>query len=190
MREQRCVLVAALARPLDPLRKAGMELGAARLREALVGDLARQRVLERVFGLALERGPRAPADEVTVLEDAEVGLLLAEQLVHRAGPEDSADDCGGLESGLVRRLEQIDARGEDRLHRIGHGESGRQRRRAPRAVRPLQHALVDQAADDLLDEERIPLGCFQDQVPDLGKLDGEQPLDEHAGIVRGQRIEP
>src|SRR5437763_14538588 len=99
-----------------------MEVCATRLREALVGDLARQRVLERVLGLALERRARAPADEVAIFEDAEIRSSVLEQLVDRPGPEDAADHRRRLERRLVGRLEQVDARREDCLDGIGPGE--------------------------------------------------------------------
>ena len=125
VRKQGGILVPAGAHPLDPLRERGMQLCTPRLRKTLIRNLARQRVLERVLGFALEGRARPSAHEVAILEHAEVGLLSFEELVHGAGPEDAADYRRRLQRSFLRRLEQVDARREDRLDRVRHGKARR-----------------------------------------------------------------
>jgi hypothetical protein len=60
--EQRRVLTAEL---LEPGGECCVQAGAARFGEPVVGDFARQGVLEDVLDLALEGRRRAAADEVT-----------------------------------------------------------------------------------------------------------------------------
>src|SRR5207248_7110291 len=108
VREERRVLVTAGAGPLAPAREVGVEAGAARLRKTPVRDFARERVLERVLGLALERRAAAAADEVAALQHAEVRLEPAEELVDGAAPERPPDHGGRLERGLLVRREEVD----------------------------------------------------------------------------------
>ena len=79
--EHRRVLVARLALALEPVREGGVQLRPPRLRQARVGDLARERVLDHVLALAGDRGAGAAADEVALLEQPEVRLSALEQLV-------------------------------------------------------------------------------------------------------------
>src|SRR5205807_10317416 len=91
---------------------------AARLRQPVVGNLTRQRVLEHVLDLTLERRARAPADEVTALKSAQVRFEAARQLIDRAGPERAADHRGRLKRRLVRFGEQVETGGEHSLDRV------------------------------------------------------------------------
>jgi hypothetical protein len=54
-----------------------------------------------------------------------------------------------------------------------------------------EQALVDQSADDLLEEERVALGALEDAHSQLGRqvLDLEEERDETLALVRRQRIE-
>jgi hypothetical protein len=72
-------------------------------------------VLERVLRLAGDRRARTPADEVAILEDAEVRPQVRDKLVNGARPEDAADDRSGLKRCLFGEREKVDASGEDRL---------------------------------------------------------------------------
>ncbi len=55
----------------------------------------------------------------------------------------------------------------------------------------LEHALVDQRADELLDEERVALGPLHDHVAQPRRQLGGEQLVEHArGVVLRQRLEP
>src|SRR5207302_10402712 len=154
MGRKRCVLVSPLAGSLEPARKCGVQPRASRSWQAVVSDLARQRVLDRVFAVTRKRGSKTTADEVTLFEYPKVWLRVLEELVHRPRPEDPADDRGGLERLLLLGVEQIDARRDDRLHRIRNGEACRQLPQTPGAILPLEQLPIDQCRKQLLDEER------------------------------------
>ena len=165
VREQRRVLVATFAEPFEPVGEPRVQPRTSRLCEPVVCDLARQRMLEDVFDLPFERRARPAADEVATLECAQIRFQPGDELVHRSRPERAADHRRCLEGRLVGLPEQVDARGEDRLHRVRDVEAGRQLRRVPRTVRPLEDAGVDQAAEHFLDEERVSLRALHDEPP-------------------------
>ena len=148
-------------------------------------------MLEDVFDLPFERRARPAADEVATLECAQIRFQPGDELIHRSRPERAADHRRCLEGRLVGLPEQVDARGEDRLHRVRDVEAGRQLRRVPRTVRPLEDAGVDQAAEHFLDEERVSLRALHDKLPHrCRELGGEQRLDERRRCVLRQRLEP
>src|SRR4029077_6889942 len=122
MGQKRCVLVSPLAGPLEPARKCGVQPRASRSWQAVVGDLARKGVFDRVFAVTGDRGAKATADEVALLEYPKVWLRGLEVLLHWPRPEDPAQDRSGFERLLLLGVEQIDARRHDRLHRIRNGE--------------------------------------------------------------------
>src|SRR5262245_64653476 len=95
--QQWCVLVAPSAEALDPGAKSRVEVRTPGPRNARVRHFARDRVLDRVLALALDRGSQPEPDEISFLEQAEVGLGFRAELVDGAAPEDAADDRGGLE---------------------------------------------------------------------------------------------
>src|SRR6185437_8682432 len=100
VREERCKLL-TLRAPLQPGGEAGVQGRTLRLQQALVGDFARERVLDRVLLLARDVGAGTPADEVTLLEQREVRRLAPEQLADWTGPEGAADQSRGLERRLL-----------------------------------------------------------------------------------------
>jgi hypothetical protein len=118
---------------------------------AVVGDLVRQRVLEREFGLGAE--PRG-VQELTSLQASQaaadvlggqLGCLLQERHRH-----DSTDHRGDVEHVFVGRREAVDARRDDVVHRPRHRKRG---------------GLVGLLANGprkLLQEERIALAAVQD----------------------------
>ena len=81
-RDQLDDLVAAAGeRPLDPVRDGAMHARAIAPRQALVRDLADQRVLEDQLALAAHRRRKAAEDEIAVLQAVE---QLADRRRHRA----------------------------------------------------------------------------------------------------------
>jgi hypothetical protein len=76
--EQSCVFVPPAAAALEPRREVGVQERSGSRRQRTVGDLAGEGVLEDEFALALERRARATANEVPLLERAEVGFRPAE----------------------------------------------------------------------------------------------------------------
>ena len=67
------VLVVPLGIALEPAGEGCVQMRSLRLRQARVGDLARERVLDRVLAFARDRGADATTDEVAVFQQAEVG---------------------------------------------------------------------------------------------------------------------
>ena len=122
VRKQSSVLVASESGFLEPRGEGSVQLCPPRLGDALVDHLARERVLDRVLALAGKRGAGATADEVALGEQLEVGHT-ADELVDRARPEDASDDGSHLQGRLLRGRQQVDARSQDRLHRVGNLET-------------------------------------------------------------------
>ena len=87
--------------------------------------------------------------------------------------------------------EKIDASGEYRLNRVRYDEAGGQLPCGPAPVDALEHALVDQRADELLDEEGVALGSFDHHVAkDRGQLGSEELLEHSRGVGGSERLEP
>ena len=128
------MLVVPLDAALEPLGEGCVELRSFRLRQARVGDLARERMLDRVLSLARDRGTDTTANEVAVFEQAEVGTPATDQLVDRTRPEDAPDYRRRLQCGLLVGRQQVDAGGEHGLHRVGNLEVRWQLAHRPAAV--------------------------------------------------------
>ena len=103
--EKRCDLISPLAGSLEPPRKCGVQPRASRSWQAVVGDLAGQRVFDRVFAVTRDRGAQTTADEVALFEYPKVWLRVLEELIHWPRPEDPADDRSGLERLLLVGVE-------------------------------------------------------------------------------------
>jgi hypothetical protein len=102
VREQCCMLVVPLCAALEPGGEGSVEWRSLRLGHAGVGDLARERVLDRVLAFACDRGTDATTNEVTIFQQAEVGSRRpTDQLVDRSGPKDPPDHRGRLQRGLL-----------------------------------------------------------------------------------------
>jgi hypothetical protein len=191
MGQQSSILVSALSGSLEPAREAGMEPRPLGGRQALVGDVAGQRVLDRELALADDGRPRSVTDEVALLEQAKVRLEALEELVDGAGPERASDHGGRLQRRLLGRLQEIDAGRQNRTHRVRHVELAGELVRGPAAVLTFEHAPVDQSANELFDEERIALRPLDDDLADRGGQLRRNELVEHAsGVRRGERLEP
>ena len=175
VREQGRILVARSPSCLQPACERCVPARALCLRETAVRDLADERVLEGVFLLTGHGGTGRAANEVALFEGAEVRLGPLQQVAERAGPEIPADDGSRLQCALLRLAEKVDARGQERLNRIGNREPGWHVWRVPAAVRSLDDALVYQHRDELLEEEGIAVGPRGDNVSKRpGQLRPEQ----------------
>src|SRR5436309_6672217 len=150
------MLVAPLAAALEPAGETRVQLSPFRLRQAAVRDLARQCVLDRILTLARQRRSGAPANEVAIGEQFEVGHA-ADELIPRACPEDAPDYRARLQRRLLCRRQQVDAGGEYRLHCVRDLEPRGQLCARPSAVAAHEHAAVDQRRQQLLDEEWVAL---------------------------------
>ncbi len=88
-------------------------------------------------------------------------------------------------------VEKIEPRREDRLHGVGDHDLLDLIEGAPPIALADEVSLVDQLTDDLLEEERVAFGPFEDPGVHGGReiVDREQLVDEPVGLLGRQRIE-
>jgi len=91
VRQHRGDLVPRPDPSFDPLRDVRVQPGSLGFRDALVGHLAGDGVLERVLPFSFQRGSGAPADEVPVFEHPEIG-----EIESLSGDHDAAAEQFGL----------------------------------------------------------------------------------------------
>ena len=160
---------------LERLARATVELAAPRREEGRLGDVLRQRVLERVRDLL---AGRALGEELEPGELAEAridrALAVPDRGQERRG-ELAPEDRGGLEHALVVLVEAIDARGQDAVHRVGHRERG-------------PASLVADRPRQLLEEEGIALALVEDQLGEgiARRGRGQDRPDDREALVRRQ----
>ena len=108
---------------LDPACHLQVRHGAVALRDALVGHVTDQCVLEDELGLSGHRGSEPREHEITGLEPAQqlvdAGRADVEGAPDRLRPEDATDDRGRLQRALLVRPQQVDAGRQDGLDRVG-----------------------------------------------------------------------
>ncbi len=155
-----------------------VELPPALLQQPAVGDLVRERVLERVLEIRIEPGL---VDELGRLQPVEPA---AERLVGQLGDRLEqcqrhvlADDRGDLQEALVLRGKPVDAGRQDRLDGGGNLDRLDRLRQPIPASLPHQRLRLHQRPDRLLQEERVP-------APDEALLERRQP-----GIVAEERLQ-
>src|SRR6185295_2823716 len=147
-----------------------------------VCDLADQRVLEAVGSLARDGRAWLAEQELALQEVVEQGLVfrdIGRKVLERALPEDTAYHGSSLEQRLRIGRKVVDASCDERLQRV--------RDTIGRAV---AGAALDEHADGLLDEQRIPLGAVERFLRKrLGSLSGntreltEQLLHELGALL-------
>ena len=186
---------------LEPLGDLGVRDSPVAQRDGVVGDVARQDVLEDVLLLPGERRPDPVAHQLAVLQVAQALVELRVEAArlgrarrepaHRSAPEHPPDHRGGLEGALVRRDQQVDAGGEHALHRVGQVDLLDPRLGPPPAVLAGDQPPVDEPAQDLLEEERVALRALEDPGVQRARqvLDAEQQPHEQLGIRRPQRVQ-
>ena len=181
---------------LEPAREGGVQARAARLRQAAVGDLAGERVLEDELGL---RG----ADEAALHEGAHLGAR-AGQRGQASRSERAADHRGGLERLLRLGRQQVDAGGEDAAGR-SPGCRDRPRRRgatsrpSPRSSSPLsrrsastsstKNGFPSRVAGDQLQCARVER-ARERGLDELGHLLVGEALQRSARPPPGTRPDP
>ena len=108
-----------------------------------------------------------------------------------AGPEDPADHGRSLEHPLRAGVEEIDPRSQHGLDRVGDHHTFDRAGGPPHAPLAPDVSFVDQLADDLLQEERVPLGVSEDPVVDRRRevIDGQELADQPMGLLLGEGIE-
>ena len=111
-------------RLLDPACRLQVRHGPVALRDALVGDVADERVLEDVFRLPGHRRAEPRQHEVARLQPTQELVDAGRRGVQGAPdglrPEDPTDDRGGLQRPLLVGAEEVDARRQHGLDRIGN----------------------------------------------------------------------
>jgi hypothetical protein len=125
-------------------------VGALELRQAAVGDLADEDVLETVGHLARDRRAALGEDEIAQHQAFEHGLdvELRGEMRERARPEHAANYGGTAKRTPLVRVETVDPGGDERLHRVGDALGGG------------VAFLFDEHADRLLDEQRVSARFF------------------------------
>ena len=116
------LLTAIREHPHDPVRDRAVHAGAIAARQALVGDLPDERMLEDQLALTPHRRRQPAEDEVAILQAIEERTDLAGvdcgDLRDAVGPEDPTDHRRRLERALLVQRQQIDARGERRVNGV------------------------------------------------------------------------
>ena len=170
VREQLGELLAPLARrrPRASARPRRARAARSRRGRRLVGDVARQDVLEDELGLPASDDPsrdRTSSRSSSRRSASSSVAVAVQQSRDRARPEHPPDDgrrlqrpaCRPGRAGrCARRARPAPCRGSrrPRCPRVA-------RQRSPSAYDP---SVVDQVADDLLQEERVALGALEDPV--------------------------
>ena len=188
---QRAVAVDAV-RPADELL---VKRRTSALQKSVVRRFANEDVVEavRVFERTL-RGIRS--HELLGAERGEkIGDLILQrvrsELLDGTFGEHIAGDCRRLDHGALLAGERVEAGREQRLDRRRDSEVAEPVRGAPVFVFQDQKPVVDQHREELLDEERVSLGRFDDVGPDafveIGASD--QILDHLLALLGRQRLE-
>jgi len=112
------LVVCALA---DPRGESLVLLGALRLADAAVRDVADQDVLEAEGAIAGDRRPFLWDNEIAREQRVDDGshVDVRRESVERTWPEDATDKRGALQDPLLVDGEPVDARRDQRLHRVG-----------------------------------------------------------------------
>jgi hypothetical protein len=162
------------------------------MKQAAVGNLMSQRVLECVFGTGQQT---CLVEEFPGLELGEAATKVV--LGQLGGPSQQidrnvlADDRGGLEEALVLGRQAVDSGGENRLDRRGNLNLWQRSRQPMGAPLPDEDSGLDEGPHTLLKKEGIPLRPLdQDwrEERDAGVV-SEQTVEQLPGIRRRKRVE-
>ena len=133
-----------------------------------VRHVAHQGMLERILRPG---GRRDQAHEFPVLEraegDAEIVTVQTADLSEEGLVELLADHRGGLQEVLGLLVEPIDARGQERLHRLRKSEGIDRRHQAIGAALPDEAPGRRQRVHHLFGEERVAPGALADEIGHL-----------------------
>ena len=179
--------------PLEGLGDAGVEGALPVVEQPLVRHLVREGVLERVLEVREEPGLVEELGGLEVRETASKPLLR--QVGHRLEQGERhvrPDDGRGLEQALLVGGQAVDAGGQDRLHRRGHLDARQGRRQAVGPALADQHLGLDQRADALLQEERVPFRPLDQERRERtqGGVVPQEGVQEGLRALGRQRVEP
>jgi hypothetical protein len=178
---------------LDDLDDPGVEGAPPVLEQAAVRHFVGQGVLEGV----LEIGKQAHlVEKLASLERRETvpqDILghLGNGLENRKG-HILADDCGRLEKAFLFDREPVDPSGQDRLDRRRDLDAWQGEGEAVGAALSSQRPRLDQRADALFQEERVPFGALDQDVLERPKrgVRAQERAQQGLGAVGRQGIEP
>src|SRR5215211_3365103 len=174
----------------NPPREALVQLRTQLLRERRVRRVADEDVREAENVLAHEDPALLGQDETPPDVGACVGVR---ELDDGRPPELLAGDRGALNDLALAGIEPVETRGQERVDRRRDPQGAEVRsERPPTFLLAAQVPLLEQHAEQLLDEERIALGRSHDQrrdvVRNVGRL--EQVRHELARLVLAERLQP
>jgi hypothetical protein len=155
-----------------PVRNVKVLLGAQRLRQRFVGDVPDEDVPERELVLAREGRWLARQHKLLDAQPPYRVARLARAAPGEAGngaqPERPPDHGGILEDRLLDGRKRVEAGSDERLDRARNLDlDGSLFDHPPLRPRRPKDLAVDQHANDLLAEERIPLAPLDDGAPEL-----------------------
>ena len=163
----------------QPLREGRVQLGAHRLAEPAVRDLADEHVLEAERALSGDRRAFLHGDELSVEQRLEqVGHVeLRCERFDGSLPEHAADHRRALQELFLLGRQRVDARRDQRLNRVGNALA--------------VGAALREHPDRLLEEERVALRLLEHHRPlRLGKPAlRQQSVGELLALVRIERRE-
>ena len=178
---------------LEPFRKKQVLGASLRLRQRRIGDFADQGVRECELTLAGQRRCRPFLDNLAFLQAFERGQHLRRvkpaHVDDGAGPEDPANQGRILRDPLLERGQQVEPRRERAVDRVGYPNLERIGRPLPALLRAHEPSAIDQHPQDLLNEERIPLGARQNRGAHVVRhgLALQEILDEALAVRAGER---
>ena len=180
---------------LDPARRLQVRHGAVALRDALVGHVPDERVLEDVLRLP---GHRRPSRASTRSRDSSPRSSSSTRAgaASRERPTGSGQKTRPTTAAACSARFSSGPRRSTRAASTAWTVSGISTAVRPGSARQPSGVardppLVDEMAEDLLDEERVAAGALDDARVQVRRqiLDREQQADQAAGVLRLERIE-
>ncbi len=138
---------------VEPVGEAGVQVGADRLGEGVVGGVADQQMAEAIAVVAGDLSA-VGTDELTPHECREPGRdlrLFGSERLHAAAVEDLALDGSALEHPALGRVELVEPRSEQRSQRRRH----------------VDLSVLGHHREHLRDEQRVAAGSVCDPLAQL-----------------------
>ena len=148
-----------------------MQLSAEPLRRASVDGLLDEHVPEAEQPVAARPDEAAAGERLQVRISGRRRIRIEERDDVASG-ELLSDDGSALEHRALARPEPVEARGEQRLDRLGQ--------------RALGEAAFEREGEELLEEERVPLGRLGDASALVGlERRPAEPLEQRVRLLGG-----
>lgn len=181
--------------PLERLGDRRMDLGTAPDEKVVVDHLVEQRLHEAV-GLGRPRAARRRLlDDLRVAKSLEAGFdpgRIGGNGGKQVRIETRPDDGGAMDEAPHLLRQPIDAREHHRLDADGNVDARLALAHLPARLLAPEDIEIDEAADDLLDEERIAAGACEDPVAEVLRQASlaEEGRKEALAIGGRERPEP